>query len=139
MGNLKILGSSPKKGLNGLTHLQEKFCEEYVKDYNATQAYLRANPEVDYKSANSKGCTLLKKPEVRAEIERIQHGIFEAQFVNYERISQELSEIAFHSENEKNRLQALAQLAKMMGLEKTVVSADVNQTIDIKVGIDDND
>jgi len=39
-----------------------KFCEEYIKDYNATQAYLRASPDANYDTAKSKGCNILKMP-----------------------------------------------------------------------------
>jgi phage terminase small subunit len=138
MGNLKI-GAIPKKGPNGLTQLQQRFCEEYVKDFNGTQAYLRANPTCTYRTAGENSHQLLKKEEIKREIAKIQKDIYDSQFVNYERIAAELAEIGFHSDSEKNRLQALAQLSKILGLEKTVVSADVNQTIDIKVGIDDND
>lgn len=135
MGNLKC-GSNSKKGPNGLTPKMQQFCEEYVKDFNATQAYRRVSPEC----ANPQvmGGKVLKKPEVKAEIERIQKALFEAQFVNYERIASELAQIAFYSKNEKNRLQALSLLQKQMGLEKLNVTADVKQTIDIVVGIEDD-
>ena len=135
MGNLKC-GSNSKKGPNGLTPKQQQFCEEYVKDYNGTEAYRRVSP--DCKAPNIMASKLLKKPEVKAEIERIQKALFEAQFVNYERIAAELSDIAFHSKNEKNRLQALSLLQKQMGLEKTNITADLKQTIDIVVGIEDD-
>jgi phage terminase small subunit len=38
-----------------LTGEQRKFCEEYVKTYNATQAYLAAHPTVSYDTANTAG------------------------------------------------------------------------------------
>lgn len=47
-------GGNPKKGPNGLTPLQQRFCEEYVKDYNGTQAYLRANDNKEIKRANTR-------------------------------------------------------------------------------------
>ena len=139
MGNFRAISSNPKKGPNGLTPLQQRFCEEYVKDYNATQAYYRASEVCALSTAGRNGHLLLKKPEVKAEIEKIQKAIFEAQFVNYERIAGELSEIAFHSTNEKNRLQALSLLQKQLGLDKTTITADINQKVEIKVGIDDGD
>ena len=128
------------KDKNGLTSLQKKFCEEYVKDYDGKNAYLRASDTCKPTSAAQYAHELLRKPEVKAYIEQIQKTVYEAQFVNYERIAGELAEIGFHSDSEKNRLTALAQLSKILGLEKTIVDANVNQVVDIKVGIeDDND
>lgn len=125
------------KDENGLTNLQRRFCEEYVKDYDGKNAYLRVSDTCKPSSAAQYAHSLLEKPEVKAYIEKLQKVLYEAKFVNYERIAGELAQIGFHSENEKNRLTALSQLSKMMGLEKTVVNADINQTIDIKVDIDD--
>ena len=144
MGGI-IMGTFPRvsnkaKGPDGLTDLQRKFCAEYIKDFNITQAYIRAGGSDNYNTANTSGWRLLEKPEVKAEIKRLQKMNYEAQMVNFERIGSELAKIAFGSDSEQNRIKALALLQKQLGLDKTVISADINQTIDIKVGItDDND
>lgn len=39
---------------------------------NATQAYLFAHPNVNHKTANVTGWTVLRKPHIRAEIERLR-------------------------------------------------------------------
>lgn len=127
------------KDENGLTYLQKKFCEEYIKDYDGKNAYLRASDTCKPSSAAQYAHDLLRRPEVKAYIAKLQKVVYEAQFVNYERIAGELAAIGFHSDSEKNRLQALAQLAKILGLEKTIVAADINQTVDIKVGIVDDE
>lgn len=54
-----------------LTKRQKAFCEEYVKSYNATKAYLKVN-DCTYETANSTGCLLLKKPEVLEYIKLLQ-------------------------------------------------------------------
>lgn len=126
------------KDENGLTAIQKKFCDEYIKDFDGKNAYLRANETCPASSAAQIAHELLTKPHIKAYIEKLQKAMFEAQFVNYERIAQELAQIAFHSKNEKNRLQALSLLQKQMGLDKTTITADINQKIDIVVGIEDD-
>ena len=143
MGGI-IMGTFPRvsnkaKGPDGLTDLQRKFCLEYVIDFNATQAYIRASGTENYKNANTNCWKLLQKPEVKAEIKRLQEMYYDAQMVNFERIGSELAKIAFGSDSEQNRIKALALLQKQLGLDKTVISADINQTVDIKVGIADDD
>lgn len=125
------------KGPDGLTQLQRTFCEEYVKHFNATEAYMAASTTENRVSARTMGYKLLQKPEIKREIERLQKMMYEAQFVNFERIASELSNIAFHSDSEQSRLKALSLLQKQLGLEKTVVNADINQTVEIKVDITD--
>ncbi len=54
--------------MNKVTKKQKQFCEEYLIDLNATQAAIRAgySPE----SAYSSGQENLKKPEIRAHIDK---------------------------------------------------------------------
>jgi len=47
---------------------QQAFCREYVKDWSATKAAIRAG--YSSKTAYSQGARLLKKVEVKKEIER---------------------------------------------------------------------
>lgn len=49
---------------------QERFCQEYLKDLNATQSAIRAGYSAD--TAYSQAHDLLKKPEVQAEIDRLK-------------------------------------------------------------------
>jgi phage terminase small subunit len=53
-----------------LTPKQERFCHEYLVDFNATQAAIRAGYSED--SAGSIGHEVLKKPEIVAEIARLK-------------------------------------------------------------------
>ena len=39
-----------------------KCWDEYIKDYDATQAYLRASPDANDDTAKSRGCNILKMP-----------------------------------------------------------------------------
>ena len=49
-----------------LTDKKERFCREYVIDYNQTKAAIRAG--YAEKSAAKKGCELMKEPEVKAYV-----------------------------------------------------------------------
>lgn len=129
------------KGPDGLTETQRRFCEEYVIDYNATEAYLRASATCTNRtSAGIMGARLLKRKDIIANIHEIQKALFEAKCITAERIADELSKIAFDPDtSKKDRMQAMALLQKQMGLDQQVIKADVNQTTVIKIGIDEDE
>ena len=76
-----------------LTKRNKLFCEEYLVDLNATQAAIRAgySPE----SAGSIGSELLKKPEIRARVEKALAERSRRTGVTADRVLQELGKIAF--------------------------------------------
>ena len=51
-----------EKNVKNLTARQERFCREYIIDYNATKAAVRAG--YSEKTAYSIGSENLKKPEI---------------------------------------------------------------------------
>lgn len=53
-----------------LSDKQERFCQEYILDLNATQAGIRAG--YSEKTAGSQAHELLKKPEISARIEELK-------------------------------------------------------------------
>lgn len=53
-----------------LNDKQERFCQEYLIDCNATQAAIRAG--YSEKTAGSTGSENMQKPEIRARIEELQ-------------------------------------------------------------------
>lgn len=53
-----------------LTFKEERFCLEYIIDYNQTAAAIRAG--YAEKSAAKTGCKLMKRPEIRAYIRQLQ-------------------------------------------------------------------
>lgn len=55
----------------GLTPNELKFCFEYLKDNNATRAYMTAFNPKKKSTASTEGSKLLKKPYIKAEIERL--------------------------------------------------------------------
>ena len=56
--------------MDGLTPKQERFCAEYLVDYNATQAAVRAG--YSEKTAGSAGNRLLKNVDVLARVRAMQ-------------------------------------------------------------------
>lgn len=60
-----------------LTDNQKKFCKEYLKTGNATEAYLKAY-KCTPKTANSNGCKLLTNDKIKAYLEELERtGGFE--------------------------------------------------------------
>ena len=75
-----------------MTKKQKKFIEEYLVDLNATQAAIRAGYSPD--TAGSIGSENLKKPEIRARIEKAMAERSKRTGINQDRIIAELAKIA---------------------------------------------
>ena len=94
------------------------FAAEYVKDWNATQAAIRAGYSM--KTAYSQGQRLLKNVEVRAEIDRLSADIADQNDVEVKEIIVGLRRIAFAPEgvqvNNSDRLRALELLGKYLAM-----------------------
>lgn len=76
-----------------MTAKEERFCEEYLIDLNATQAAIRAGYSV--KTAYSSGQRLLKKVETRARIEELKALRSRRTGITAERVLEELAKISF--------------------------------------------
>jgi len=72
---------------------QIKFCEEYIQDFNATQAALRAGYTPS--SAASTGCRLLQYPVIKAFIAQLRGEQRKRNKAVSEKLKQELFTIAF--------------------------------------------
>lgn len=126
-----------------LTKIQMKFCEEYIKDYNATQAYLRASPEANYDTAKSKGCTILKMPLAQNYLTVLEQELYKEKRINAEHIANELADIAFADPTGAEgltyqvKMKALELLQKQLGLQQQSIKANVN-TNDICITIGNN-
>lgn len=70
---------------------QIRFCEEYIKDYNGTQAAIRAG----YKESNAaaQASRLLKNPELIEEIKKKQKELLKASCLTEEKVINHLEEI----------------------------------------------
>lgn len=121
-----------------LTKKNKQFCEEYIKDYNATQAYLRTY-ECAYNTAGSKSGALMRKPEVQEYIRELQKVEFAAAAITAERLGLHLASIAFNEGDlyaSASQMKALDLLQKQLGLQKQNIDANVNQELQIEVNIE---
>ena len=78
-----------------LTPKQAKFVEEYLVDFNATQAAIRAG--YSEKTAYSQGQRLLKYVEIQAALTRRRHELLQANDLTPEKVVAELEKLAFAS------------------------------------------
>lgn len=81
---------------SGLTPKQEKFCREFIKDGNASAAYLRSydsNPKRP-ESVHEQASRLLKNANVAARIKEIQERISNAKNITLESHLERLAQIA---------------------------------------------
>ena len=101
-----------------LTPQQKRFCEEYLVDFNATQAAIRA--KYAKKSASSMGYENLQKHQIRTYISELVKARSQRLQVTADRVLEELAKIAFANEGEKtgDKLKALDVLVKHVGINK---------------------
>lgn len=78
-----------------LNHRQQRFCEEYVIDYNGTRAAIAAG--YSPKSARQTACDILTKPYIQNYIDEIQKDLSKLTGVTATRNILELKKIAYSS------------------------------------------
>jgi phage terminase small subunit len=76
-----------------LTAKQKRFVDEYLVDFNATQAAIRAGYKAN--TAHVIGAENLRKPKIAEEIARRQKDLQRRTEVTQERVVKELARIAF--------------------------------------------
>lgn len=124
-----------------LTEKERRFCEEYVKDYNATQAYLRVY-KGSYYTANTQGCYKLKKPAIKAYIEELQKAMRDRWGDIASVLIEELmSDVVQKDEkgiHNASWQKSVDLLQKQLGLQNQKIDATVN-TPSIKIVIGDEE
>jgi hypothetical protein len=73
----------------------ERFAEEYLKDLNATQAYMRVYPDSGYEAAQSSGSVLLGNPMVAERVAELKVERSRRTNIDLDRIVQELMLLGF--------------------------------------------
>lgn len=114
-----------------LTLKQRRFIEEYLIDFNATQAAIRAG--YSEKTAYSVGHENLSKPEIKSEIDRLTAQMTEKAIVTKEMVLQGLlDEARMYDEGASHsaRVSAWAHLGKHLGIfmDKVELSGKVEIT-----------
>ncbi|MGJ3499893.1 Terminase small subunit (plasmid) [Piscirickettsia salmonis] len=117
-----------------LSPKKEKFVNEYLKDFNATQAAIRAG--YSEKTARSQGQRLLTNADVKQGIAEKNKKINEKYSINHDSIRQEMAKLAFISLSQlgdketgikaQDKIKALDCLAKIEGMYIQKVEADIN-------------
>ena len=99
-----------------LTCRQQLFCAEYLVDFNATQAAIRAG--YSEKTAASIGHENLQKTGIVERIRQLQELRNKRTQVTADRIIEELAKMGFAQQGVKDsdKLKALGVLAKIQGL-----------------------
>ena len=75
-----------KKERNGLSAKQEQFCQEYLVDYNGTQAAIRAG--YSPKTANEQAARMLAKVSISERLAELRKPIIDTLEANREKIIQ---------------------------------------------------
>lgn len=73
---------------------QEKFCHEFIKDLNATQAYLRSYNTTNENTAKANGSKLLTKTNIQRKITELNKQKLQASKVDAQVILKELLALA---------------------------------------------
>lgn len=80
-----------------ITDKQKKFCDAYIREPNATKAYMEAYSIKDRNAAAKKACALKKNEEVREYINAALREAGEMAKVDAKKVMELLSDIAFTS------------------------------------------
>lgn len=106
-----------------LSPKQERFCEEYLTDLNATQAAIRAG--YSQKTAGSQGGDLTQKPEIQAYIKELRQKQSLRTAITADRVLLELGKIAFSDMDdfaivENGKLSLIATSARKPGRSSVI-------------------
>lgn len=78
----------------------EKFCHEYIKDMNATQAAIRTGYSKN--TANRIGSRLLSNVDIKARVAELRESYFNENIMTAQQVEYELTRIALGLSNEKH-------------------------------------
>ena len=78
----------------------EKFCYEYIKDMNATQAAIRTG--YSEKTANRIGSRLLSNVDIKTRVAELREAYFNENIMTAQQVEYELTRIALGLSNEKH-------------------------------------
>ena len=123
----------------GLTAKERKFCDEYVKTYNAGQAYM-AVYDCKKNTALSDGYKMLKRPAIIEYIKELQQALVERYADAASIILNELMEDITFRDADNNHsptwLKSVDLVQKQLGLQKLKADIQAEHTI-INVNIEE--
>ena len=77
----------------------EKFCHEYIKDMNATQAAIRTG--YSEKTAKMQGSRLMTNDDIKQRVAELREAYFNENIMTAQQVEYELTRIALGLSNEK--------------------------------------
>lgn len=77
----------------------EKFCHEYIKDMNATQAAIRTG--YSEKTAKMQGSRLMTNDDIKTRVSELREAYFNENIMTAQQVEYELTRIALGLSNEK--------------------------------------
>lgn len=124
---------------NELTAKERKFCEAYVQNYNASQAYLNSY-DCKPDTANSAGWKLLERPAIINYIKELQQELTN-RYVDAASIilSELMSDIVYRDEEGNHSptwLKSVDLAQKQLGLQKLKAEVQANHTV-ININVDE--
>lgn len=83
------------KTVASLTDKQIRFCHEYLKTFNATQAYKLVYSSRSTNGAAASSSELLRNPKIQAYLSTLRKAVTQSSVVTLERTLEEISRVAF--------------------------------------------
>lgn len=142
---------TPEKNFNGLTQLEQKFCDEYLKTCSTTRAALACGYSKSY-AAKAAG-QLYKRPSVQTYLENVTAEMTTNAIATTQELQEELTKIVrrktnmvdkvnkfvgggvqevvdvVREPNGKERLEAINMLAKMQGAYNKDINVNVKPVV----------
>lgn len=110
-----------------LTAKQQRFCEEYLIDFNATQAAIRSG--YSEKTAHAIGQENLRKPIIQLYLEEKKKEASDRCAITVDFVLNGIKDIAEQGEQENNRLKAFDLLGKHLGVYEKDNKSEVTHKI----------
>ena len=86
-----------KRNEFGLTELEERFCQEYLIDLNATAALTRAGSKANKDSIRAEASQMLTKVDIRTRIVQLTKERSRRTNITADNVLQEIAVLAFHN------------------------------------------
>ncbi len=130
-----------KRAIDSLNPRQQKFVQEYVFDYNAKQAYIRAGYQTKGNAAEANACKLLRSDRVKRAIKEVEAEYEPDYREEKRRLIAKFVDMAIngHVQDEKNEIRAMEGLAKILGLfqekRETTIKGDAGNPVQVKQNV----
>ena len=127
----------------GLTFKEEEFCRQFITNgYNAKQAYIAAYDCHNKGTLSTAPSKVMRREHIQKYIQYLQKERLAMLGVTAERVLEELAGIAFSDKKDEyigcgNKLKAIDLMQKQMGIQKQNIKAEVEQTQEIHVTIEE--